>query len=191
MANATDVLTEVAAGLRGPLATSILDIIAERDAAEAARVEAVNALAEEQGREATEEASESAAAQDLRDAFGEVAGLFDEPDLPDVEPLPDTPAEPTPDVPAEPTPVEPPVEEPAAEEPAPSDPAVDEPVAPVEEPAVDEQPAAPADEPVAPAEEPAVDDGSGAIAPGEVSDSEAGATPTDVAPNPGAEAEQQ
>lgn len=203
MANATDVLNEVAAGLRGPLATSILDLIAERDAAEAARVQAVNALAEEQGREATEEAQESEAAQGLRDAFGEVAGLFEDDDLPDVEPLPepepvepDLPAEPEPTPEPEPAPVTP--DEPAPVEPEPEpvpaeEPAVEEPVAP-EEPA----PVTP-DEP-APAPEP-VDDGSGAIEPGDTSSdvpaSEPGAAPTgngdDIpeVPNPGADAEQQ
>lgn len=174
MANATEVLNEVAAGLRGPLATSILDIIAERDAAEAARVEAVNALAVERGEEATEEAQESEAAADLRDAFGEVSGLFDEPDLPDVEPLPEPEPTPEPEPEPEPAPVEPTPEP----EPAPSEPVVDEPVAPVEEPAP-------------------ADDGSGAVTPGDtggVPDSEPGAAPTGdgsedapEVPNPGGE----
>lgn len=229
MANNAAVLREVAAGLRGPLATSILDLISERDASERARVDAVNALAEEQGREATETAEESQAAKDLRDAFGEVAGLFDDPKLPDVEPLPEPPADvdptveepgentdPEPAAPSDETPVEP---TPEPEVPSEPEAPADEPVPAPEEPAVDpepvpgdvdEQPAAPADEPAeepvpadevpadeqpsAPADEP-IDDGSGAIEPADevpasdVPDSEAGATPTDVAPNPGAEAE--
>lgn len=203
MANVTDVLSEVAAGLRGPLATSVLDLIRERDEAEAARVAAVNALAEEQGREATETEQESAAAQDLRDAFGEVAGLFDDPELPDVEPLPEPEPvepteEPTPDVPAEEPAAEEPVVDEPTEEPAPVTPDEQPSVDPgAEQPSVepvpgdaDEQPSAPADEPI--------DDGSGAIEPpadgGDASDvpaSEDGAAETDVAPNPGAAAEEQ
>lgn len=182
MANVSEVLNEIAAGLRGPLATSILDLIAERDAAEAQRVAAVNALAEEQGREATETEQESTAAQDARDAFGEVAGLFDDEELPDVEPLP----EPTPEPEPQPEPTPEPEPQP---EPAPSEPAADEPVAPAEP--VDD--GSGAIEPAAPADDAPADGGEA----GDVPASEPGAAPTgdgsDVpeVPNPGADAEQQ
>lgn len=211
MATLTQTLNEIADRFPG-LGTSILDLIAERDAAEAARVEAVNTLARERGEEEIEEAEQSAAADNLRQRFNDVAGLFEDKKLPDVEPLPsveepviDEPVEePTDVVVDEPT-EEPsaPVEEPAVEEPTPdAEPApADEPVepAPADEAPADEQPSAPADEPV--------DDGSGAIEPSgddaaapvpaeDVPASEPGASENvsddndvDVVPNPGAEAE--
>lgn len=70
MADVSNVLNEVAAGLRGPLATSIQALIAEN--------------AELRG----EDEAESAAAADVRSAFDEVAAVFAPAELPDVEPLP-------------------------------------------------------------------------------------------------------
>jgi hypothetical protein len=130
MANLSEVLQEVAAGLRGPLATSILDLIASSEAKD-------RRIAELTG----SDVEEDAAIADVRDAFGEVAGLFADDDVPaDVEPLPETPAE-------EPAPA-PDVEEPAAEETGgaddgtgavtPEPPAVEDEPAPAEEPAADE-----------------------------------------------------
>jgi hypothetical protein len=85
MADVSGVLNEVADGLRGPLATSITELIDEnkRLAAEAAvaRGEADALQAEDAG--------ESAAAQNVRAAFDEVAAKFSaDPGAPDVDPLP-------------------------------------------------------------------------------------------------------
>lgn len=78
MADTSALLTEVANGLRGPLYTSVQALIASEAAA---RAEA----AELRG----EDVAESAAAQDVRAAFSEVAGLFAaEPTVPDVPELP-------------------------------------------------------------------------------------------------------
>lgn len=75
----TQVLTDVAAGLRGPLATSITALIADRD----------NAVARATELGATELA-QSTAADDVRTAFADVAGLFAPvAEVPDVEPLPE------------------------------------------------------------------------------------------------------
>jgi hypothetical protein len=82
----TQTLTDVAAGLRGPLATSITALIAERDAA-VARATELGAT----------ELAQGTAAEDVRAAFADVAGLFAPvAEVPDVEPLPETPAEPEP-----------------------------------------------------------------------------------------------
>jgi hypothetical protein len=90
MADMSTVLAEVAAGLRGPLATSITALIAENTTLRARNAELEG-----------EDAAESAAADDVRDAFDDVAGLFAPvPDV-DVDPLPDPPADP---VDPEPTP---------------------------------------------------------------------------------------
>lgn len=85
MADVSQVLNEVAAGLRGPLATSIQALIASEAAARAR-------VAELEG----EDVAESAAAADVKAAFDEVAGVFAAPELPDVPELPAEP-EPTPD----------------------------------------------------------------------------------------------
>lgn len=82
----TQTLTDVAAGLRGPLATSITALLAERDQLAARNAEL----------EGTEVAQSTAAA-DVRSAFDEIAGKFAPvADVPDVDPLPEAPAEPTP-----------------------------------------------------------------------------------------------
>jgi hypothetical protein len=79
----TQTLTEVADGLRGPLTTSIIALI-ESERTALARV------AELEGTEVPQ----SAAAADVRAAFGEVAGLLTPvAEVPDVEPLPDAPAD--------------------------------------------------------------------------------------------------
>jgi len=78
----TTTLTEVADGLRGPLATSITALLAERD--------------ELAGRVATLEGTEveqSAAAADVKAAFADVAAKFGPVDeVPDVDPLPEGPS---------------------------------------------------------------------------------------------------
>lgn len=92
MADTSALLNEVADGLRGPLATSITELIAENQ-----RLAADNATL------SGEDAAESSAAANVRSAFDEVAGKFTAaPEVPDVAPLP----EPAPNPPAdqEPTP---------------------------------------------------------------------------------------
>jgi hypothetical protein len=81
--NITTVLTEVADGLRGPLATSITALLAERDTLAARNAELEGA-----------EAAQSTAADDVRRAFASVAGKFAP--VEDVEDVPELPAgEPT------------------------------------------------------------------------------------------------
>jgi ABC-type transporter Mla subunit MlaD len=76
----TTTLTEVADGLRGPLATSITALLAERD-----QLAARNA--ELEGTEATQ----SAAADDVRAAFADVAAKFAPvAEVPDVPELPES-----------------------------------------------------------------------------------------------------
>jgi hypothetical protein len=70
MADVSLVLNEVAEGLRGPLATSIQELLAENAALRG------------------EDAAESEAAANVRAAFDEVAAVFAPDDLPDVDPLP-------------------------------------------------------------------------------------------------------
>jgi len=77
----TTVLTEVAEGLRGPLATSITALIAERDTLAARNAEL----------EGTEVVQSSAAA-DVRAAFHEVAASIAP--VQDVQDVPDLPADP-------------------------------------------------------------------------------------------------
>jgi len=87
MADVSGVLNQVADGLRGPLATSITELLAERD-----RLAADNATL------SGEDAAESTAAANVRSAFDGVAALFAPVDeVPDVEPLPEpAPVEETP-----------------------------------------------------------------------------------------------
>jgi hypothetical protein len=76
----TTTLTEVANGLRGPLATSITALLAERDTLAARNAEL----------EGTE-AEQSTAAEDVRTAFADVAAKFAPvSEVPDVEPLPES-----------------------------------------------------------------------------------------------------
>src|SRR5690349_5902834 len=87
MADVSQLLNEVADGLRGPLATSINDLIASEAAA---RAEAAQLRGED--------VAESDAAANVKAAFDEVASKFSaSPDVPDVAPLPpvdETPAPP-------------------------------------------------------------------------------------------------
>lgn len=79
MDNITTTLNEVAEGLRGPLATSITDLIAERDAL-AVRNSELEGTEVEQG----------TAADAVRTAFADVASKFAPvAEVPDVEPLPE------------------------------------------------------------------------------------------------------
>lgn len=82
MADVSALLNDVAAGLSGPLATSITELIAERDALAAQNAELTG-----------EDVAESAAATNVKTAFDGVAALFAPAELPDVEPLPEAPAE--------------------------------------------------------------------------------------------------
>jgi hypothetical protein len=101
MADVSGLLNEVADGLRGPLLTSVTDLIASEKAALArvAELEGRNAALE------SEDAGESAAAQAVRTAFDGLAAKFNEaPEVPDVDPLPPV-DEPTPG-PVDPAPVD-------------------------------------------------------------------------------------
>jgi hypothetical protein len=106
MADNSALLNEVAEGLRGPLLTSVTDLIASEKAALARVAELEGRNAELEG----EDAGESAAAQAVRSAFDGLAAKFaDDPEAPDVQPLPEpepAPVDPTP-TPDEPAPVEP------------------------------------------------------------------------------------
>jgi hypothetical protein len=92
MADNSALLNEVAEGLRGPLLTSVTDLIASEKAALArvAELEGRNTALE------AEDAGESAAAQAVRTAFDGLAAKFTEaPEVPDVDPLPEpTPSRP-------------------------------------------------------------------------------------------------
>jgi hypothetical protein len=85
MADTSALLNEVAAGLRGPLATSIQDLIAENASLRG------------------EDTAETGAAANVKAAFDELAGKFtadpSTPDVPPLDPAPvgggDLPAEPT------------------------------------------------------------------------------------------------
>lgn len=79
MADTSALLNEVADGLRGPLATSIQELIAENASLKG------------------EDAAESTAAQNVKAAFDELAGKFtSDPSTPDVPPLDPAPVEPAP-----------------------------------------------------------------------------------------------
>lgn len=87
MADVSEVLNEVAAGLRGPLASSIQALIAENSTLAARNAELEG-----------EDVAESSAASDVKAAFDEVAGVFAAPELPDVpelEPVVEEPVDPT------------------------------------------------------------------------------------------------
>jgi hypothetical protein len=86
MADVSGLLNEVADGLRGPLATSITELVAERDR-----------LASENASLKGEDVAESTAAQAVKAAFDEVAAKFSQaPEVPDVDPLPEPTPEPAP-----------------------------------------------------------------------------------------------
>lgn len=79
MADVSALLNEVADGLSGPLATSINELIAERDA-----------LAAQNAALTGEDVAESEAAGRVKSAFDAVASKFTAtPEVPDVEPLPE------------------------------------------------------------------------------------------------------
>ncbi len=89
MAADRDLLAEIATGLTA-LATPVTDLIAS-EAALRARV------AELEGQAAADEAGDLEAAQAVKSAFDGIADKFRaEPEVPDVEPLPEVPAEPAP-----------------------------------------------------------------------------------------------
>ncbi len=79
MTDVSGVLNQVADGLRGPLATSIQELIAENQR-----------LATDNATLSGEDAAESSAADNVKSAFDGVAALFTPvPDVPDVDPLPE------------------------------------------------------------------------------------------------------
>lgn len=79
MADVSGLLNEVADGLRGPLATSVTELIAENQR-----------LAQANASLTGEDVAESTAAQNVKTAFDEVASKFTQtPDVPDVGPLPE------------------------------------------------------------------------------------------------------
>jgi len=83
MADVSQVLNDVATGIRDNLGPRIVDVLAEN-------AQLRNRNAELEG----EDVAESAAAENVRAAFAEVAGLFDQTDeAPTPEPLPETPGE--------------------------------------------------------------------------------------------------
>jgi hypothetical protein len=85
MADQTQFLNDVASTLRDRVFPGVSELLA--------RNATLEAQAAAQG---AEEASESTAADSVRAATDEVANLFNSnPDVPDLEPLPETPAEPT------------------------------------------------------------------------------------------------
>lgn len=91
MTNVSSDLNTLAEQVRGPLFTSVQELIASEAAA---RQEAADARAELAGVDA-ENVEESAAAANVREAVnGLAAALTSNPDTPDVDPLP----EPTPEV---------------------------------------------------------------------------------------------
>jgi len=99
MADVSNLLNEVAADVNGPLNTSVTELIASEKAALARVAELEGRNAELEG----EDARESDAAQAVRAAFDGLAAKFSQdPEVPDVDPLPVDP-EPTP----EPAPVDP------------------------------------------------------------------------------------
>jgi hypothetical protein len=105
MADVSALLNEVAADVNGPLNTSVTELIASEKAALArvAELEGRNTALE------AEDASESAAAQAVREAFNGLANKFKAPEVPDVEPLPEPTPEPAPvdpELTPEPAPVE-------------------------------------------------------------------------------------
>lgn len=76
MTDVSGVLNQVADGLRGPLATSITELIAENQR-----------LADQNAELTGEDTAETTAADNVRSAFGDVAGLFTQTDVPDVPPI--------------------------------------------------------------------------------------------------------
>lgn len=95
MADQTQFLNEVATTLRDRVFPGVSELLARNATLEA-----------QAAAQAGEEASESTAAENVRSATDEVAVLFNSnPDVPDLEPLPEVPAEGEP-APAEPVPGE-------------------------------------------------------------------------------------
>ena len=90
MADVSDVLNSVADGLRGPLLTSVRELIASEAAA---RQEAANLRAELDGTVA-EDVRESDAAANVKAAFDEVTSELNSDEVP-VDPIPPVDEEPT------------------------------------------------------------------------------------------------
>jgi hypothetical protein len=111
MAADRDLLNELAADLT-TLAAPVSDLISAHEAA-------VARIAELEGDAASDEAGDVAAIGPVRDAFNAIADKFKaEPEVPDVEPLPEAPAES--EVPAEPALLEDPAVEGDEGEPTPA-----------------------------------------------------------------------
>lgn len=94
MAADRDMLTQLAADVTA-LSGPISDLFDKYAAAEQARVAAEARVAELEGEAAADEVADLAAIQPVRDAFDSIAAKFrDEPEVPDVEPLPEPEPEP-------------------------------------------------------------------------------------------------